>query len=324
MVNIGWVKLYRELKSKSIWQLSTPQQKVVLITILMTVNHEENKWEWQGKEYYCKPGQMITSLNSIVQECGQGVTTQNVRTALDRFEKLGFLTNESTKAGRLITVINWDKYQGSNFENEKQLTKELTKQNREILKSEQNSTKELTMLLTKHGVDDNTIKSIISENSSLLVTKPLTKELTNDQQRPNKGLTKELTPIKEYKNIKNDKNTLPLTPSRGEGEGNKNFIDTFWENYPKKVGRGNVEKWFNKNKPNEEQFQVMLNKLEEFKKTNQWEKSDGRFIPNPINWLNAKSWEDESSIDGMIETREEEIARLEKKVQQMKKSGEWK
>ena len=68
MVNIGWVKLYRELKSKSIWQLSTPQQKVVLITILMTVNHEENKWEWQGKEYNCKPGQMITSLNSIVQE----------------------------------------------------------------------------------------------------------------------------------------------------------------------------------------------------------------------------------------------------------------
>ena len=81
------VKLYRELKSKSIWQLSSPEQKVVLITILLLANHEENKWEWKDNQYVCKPGQLITSLNSLVRECGQGVTIQNVRTALERFEK---------------------------------------------------------------------------------------------------------------------------------------------------------------------------------------------------------------------------------------------
>ena len=97
MVNGGWVKLYRELKSKSIWQLSSPEQKVVLITILLLANHEENKWEWKDNQYVCKPGQLITSLNSLVRECGQGVTIQNVRTALERFEKLGFLTNTSTR-----------------------------------------------------------------------------------------------------------------------------------------------------------------------------------------------------------------------------------
>ena len=67
MVNGGWVKLYRELKSKSIWQLSSPEQKVVLITILLLANHEENKWEWKGERYVCKPGQLITSLNSLVR-----------------------------------------------------------------------------------------------------------------------------------------------------------------------------------------------------------------------------------------------------------------
>ena len=36
---------------------------------------------------------------------------QNVRTALKRFEKYGFITNESTKAGRLITICNWELYQ---------------------------------------------------------------------------------------------------------------------------------------------------------------------------------------------------------------------
>ena len=137
MVNGGWVKLYRELKSKSIWQLSSPQQKVVLITILLLANHEENKWEWKGEQFVCKPGQLITSLNSLVRECGEGVTIQNVRTALDRFEKLGFLTNISTKTGRLITIVNWEKYQGRDFVDNKEANKDLTK-------SQQRANKDLT------------------------------------------------------------------------------------------------------------------------------------------------------------------------------------
>ena len=137
MVNGGWVKLYRELKSKSIWQLSSPEQKVVLITILLLANHEENKWEWKGEQFVCKPGQLITSLNSLVRECGDGVSMQNVRTALDRFEKLGFLTNVSTKTGRLITVLNWEKYQGKDFVDNKGSNKEVTK-------SQQRPNKDLT------------------------------------------------------------------------------------------------------------------------------------------------------------------------------------
>ena len=137
MVNGGWVKLYRELKSKSIWQLSSPEQKVVLITILLLANHEENKWEWKGEQFICKPGQLITSINSLVRECGDGVSIQNVRTALDRFEKLGFLTNVSTKTGRLITVLNWEKYQGKDFVDNKGSHKEVTK-------SQQRPNKDLT------------------------------------------------------------------------------------------------------------------------------------------------------------------------------------
>jgi len=137
MFDLGWIKLYRELKAKSIWQLSSPQQKVVLITILMTVNYEESKWEWKGQQFSCKPGQLITSLSSLAKECGEGVTIQNVRTALERFEKLGFLTNLSTKTGRLITVVNWDKYQNQDFVSNKSINKDLTK-------SQQRPNKELT------------------------------------------------------------------------------------------------------------------------------------------------------------------------------------
>lgn len=107
---------------KAIWQESTPEQKSILITLLMMANHSEKEWEWRGKRYKAEPGQFVTSLPSIVKKCGKGITIQNVRTALARFEKFEFLTDESTNRNRLITIVNWDSYQGEN----NKLTDELT------------------------------------------------------------------------------------------------------------------------------------------------------------------------------------------------------
>lgn len=111
MDSIGFVQLHRELMEKPIWTGSTPEQKVILITLLMMANFKEKQWEWEGKKFIAKPGQFVTSLEKIVEKCGKGITTQNVRSALVRFEKLEFLTNESTKTGRLVTIVNWHLYQ---------------------------------------------------------------------------------------------------------------------------------------------------------------------------------------------------------------------
>ncbi|MFL0267237.1 hypothetical protein [Candidatus Clostridium radicumherbarum] len=44
-----------------------------------------------------------------------------------RFEKLGFLTNKSTKTGRLITIDNWELYQVELKQTNKGSNKDLTK-----------------------------------------------------------------------------------------------------------------------------------------------------------------------------------------------------
>lgn len=108
----GWIKLHRCLFKKPIWKLSTAEQKAVLITLLGMANHKQKEWEWNGHKFKCEPGQFITSIESICEACGKGISKQNVRTALARFEKFEFLTNQSTKYGRLITIINWGIYQG--------------------------------------------------------------------------------------------------------------------------------------------------------------------------------------------------------------------
>lgn len=111
MADGGWIKLYRVLLDDDLWIDCTPVQKVVMITLLLMANHKERKWIWQGKKFVAKPGQMVTSLESIKQEAGKGVSIKNVRSSLDKFQKVGFLANQSAKTGRLITIANWAKYQ---------------------------------------------------------------------------------------------------------------------------------------------------------------------------------------------------------------------
>ena len=108
----GWIKLHRKMLDEYIWTHSTPEQKVILITLIAMANHEPNRWVWNGEEFFVKSGQMVTSLESICEKCGKGISVQNVRTALSRFEKLGFLTNKSTKSGRIITILDWEQHQG--------------------------------------------------------------------------------------------------------------------------------------------------------------------------------------------------------------------
>ena len=165
----GWIKLYRELGDKPIWLESTSDQRSVLMALLMMVNYEPNKWEWQGKQYECMPGQVITSLPKIAERSGKGVSIQNVRTALKRFEKLGFLTDESTNKNRLITIVNWAIYQGSDDEPNRQTNKQLTGNqqaaNRQLTGNQQAANRQLTAIKnirTKEGKNKE-LKDIVEQ-----------------------------------------------------------------------------------------------------------------------------------------------------------------
>lgn len=120
----GWIALHRCLTEKAIWQNSSPEHKTILITLLLMANHKGKQWEWNGKKFEAKPGQFVTSIESIRKKAGKGISTKNVRSALKRFEKLGFLANETAKTGRLITILNWATYQTPIKENGKENGKE--------------------------------------------------------------------------------------------------------------------------------------------------------------------------------------------------------
>ena len=115
---------------------------------------------------------------------------------------------------------------------------------------------------------------------------------------------------KHFKIIKSDKSDLPESGKSGMPESDKSVynnntvekihnikeiykekFETFYSAYPKKVKKSDVEKWFYKNKPNDELFKTIMNKLEDYKTI--WKNKDMQYIPYPTTWLNGKQWEDE-------------------------------
>ena len=74
--------------------------------------------KWQGIEI--KRGQFITSLSTLSNETGLSV--MQIRTALGKLKKTGYITNKSTKKYRIITVLGYDEEQIYNKEINKQIT----------------------------------------------------------------------------------------------------------------------------------------------------------------------------------------------------------
>jgi len=80
-----------------------------------------------------------------------------------------------------------------------------------------------------------------------------------------------------------------------------NFADRFiefWEDYPKKIGKGAAEKSYKKINPSQELQEKIIEAVKTAKQSQQWIRDNGQFIPNPATWLNQKRWEDELQPNG--------------------------
>jgi hypothetical protein len=76
------------------------------------------------------------------------------------------------------------------------------------------------------------------------------------------------------------------------GKGMSGFRE-FWDCYPKKVGKQEAMKAWSRQNGNRPELSKIISKLEEMKKSEQWTKDRGTFIPHPAKWLNRGGWEDE-------------------------------
>lgn len=71
-------------------------------------------------------------------------------------------------------------------------------------------------------------------------------------------------------------------------------FDVFWSSYPKKVGKEAARKSFKKV---DVPVETLVAAVEMQKRSAQWKKDKGRYIPNPATWLNQGRWDDEVEVE---------------------------
>jgi len=220
---------------KAIWQQSTPEQKVILVTLLTMANHKGKQWIWKGEKFEADAGQFVTSLDRLVKKCGIGIKIQSVRTALTKFEKLEFLTNQSTKTGRLITIVNWQVYQANEDSPNIDANKDLTK-------SQQRPNKDLTPNKNDKNVK-NDKKNIYSDEFEIFWSEYPKEGHQNSKPQSFKNfknlVKKKIDPnslIQSARNYATDCKTLSKTEYLykasnfiGQSEYYKSYLDDVWE-----------------------------------------------------------------------------------------------
>jgi len=74
------------------------------------------------------------------------------------------------------------------------------------------------------------------------------------------------------------------------------LFDEFWAVYPRKVGKKDAVKAWNKLKPDETLTHQIIEGVERWKLSTQWTKDGGQYIPYPATFLNGERWKDEYDI----------------------------
>ena len=83
-------------------------------------------------------------------------------------------------------------------------------------------------------------------------------------------------------------------------------FDLFWSKYPKKVKKQKARELWAKLAPDAALSAVILDALDRQRRSDQWTRDGGRYVPDPTTWLNGRRWEDElpPGPDGRPPTRE--------------------
>ena len=120
----SWVKLHRKIKEWD-WYRDIPT-KNLFMHILISVNYQ--KGEYKGR--VIEQGQMWFGWANIAYE--SGLSVQQAKTAMIKLKSTRTVTTKSTNAGSILTVLNWESYQGEQQANPSKINKQSTPKSNNI------------------------------------------------------------------------------------------------------------------------------------------------------------------------------------------------
>lgn len=106
----GYIKLFRQIQDCWIWDTGKFDKRSAWIDLLMLANHGDKKIVFNGKYITIRVGQYLTSIRKLSERWGWSVST--VSTFLSLLEEDLMIKKESDNHRTLITIINYEVFQG--------------------------------------------------------------------------------------------------------------------------------------------------------------------------------------------------------------------
>ncbi len=125
----GYIRLHRQLKEKAFYKDS---EKVHLwIHLLMKATHKGREELLGGKPFRCEAGQFTIGRKQLAEETG--IDESKCERILTYFEKIEQqIEQRKTTKNRLISILNWSKYQHSEQHFEQQLHNNCTTSEQQV------------------------------------------------------------------------------------------------------------------------------------------------------------------------------------------------
>ena len=130
-------------------------------------------------------------------------------------------------------------------------------------------------------MSEKSLQSIVSDLSHWLIQDDINEISNCHQLGPSE--TEAYTKERETYKAETETNTAGVVISE---------FETFWTHYPKKIGKKEALKAWEKAK-DKPLIGAILLILVMAKASDQWTKDNGQFIPNPATWINQGRWADE-------------------------------
>lgn len=128
----GWIKMFRQITD---WELYKDiNSKVLFLHLLLTAAYTDYT---TSDGFVVHAGCCFTSIRQLADETG--LSTRQVRTALDRLEATHSLTQQTTHRGTLIKLEKWAFFQGDTAKATQQTTQQTTHYNNKNNKKNNNN-----------------------------------------------------------------------------------------------------------------------------------------------------------------------------------------
>ena len=109
MPNQGYIKLYRSLLDNPI--IKKPDYLCIWNCLLLQANHKETSFIFNNIKQLLEPGQLITGRKVLSDKTG--IAESQVYKILNYLEKEQQIRLQKNNKFTLITILNWEKYQGN-------------------------------------------------------------------------------------------------------------------------------------------------------------------------------------------------------------------